>query len=123
MTVIMTTDNIVRIHHSSYQQYSQIARNTIIHLGIYVRDLGIKAVVFTDNKDVITFCKTVNVSTYSIPAVNKYGTPILADMITTARLKFPSDFVIYINSDILINPNFFSAVHRLSSTLGPNVSD
>ena len=83
--------------------------------------MGIKAVVFTSNKDVISYCKTMNVSTESIPAVNKYGTPILRDMITAARTKYPSDFVIYINSDILINPNFFSAVYSISSKLGSNV--
>ena len=123
MTVIMTTDNIVHILHSSYQQYSQIARNTIIHLGIYVRDLGIKAVVFTNNKEVIAFCKSVNVFTENVIYTNKYGMPILRYMVEIARIEYPSDFVIYINSDILINPNFFSAVHRLSSTLGPNVYD
>ena len=123
MTVIMTTDNIVCFLPSSYQQYSQIARNTIIHLGIYVRDLGIKAVVFTNNKEVIKFCQTQNVFTENVIYTNKYGMPILRYMVEIARFEYPSDFVIYINSDILINPNFFSAVHRLSSTLGPNVSD
>ena len=42
-------------------------------------------------------------------------------MVEIARIEYPSDFVIYINSDILINPNFFSAVKSISSKLGPNV--
>ena len=83
--------------------------------------MGIKAVVFTNNKYVINFCQKLNIFTENIIYVNKYGLPILRKMVEIARIEYPSDFVIYINSDILINPNFFSAVYSISSKLGSNV--
>ena len=90
-------------------------------MSIFAKELGIKSIVFTSNKDVINYCEKWNINTKPLLHVNKYGMPILHNMIETARNDYPSDFVIYINSDILINPYLFSAIYSISSKLGPNV--
>ena len=92
-------------------------------MSIFAKELGIKSIVFTSNKDVISFCMKRNITTKPLLHVNKYGMPVLRNMIEIARNDYPSDFVIYINSDILINPYLFSAIYSISSILGPNVYD
>ena len=90
-------------------------------MSIFAKELGIKSIVFTSNNRVISYCEKKNIDTEPLLHVNKYGMPILRNMIETARNDYPSDFVIYINSDILINPYLFSAIYSISSKLGPNV--
>ena len=92
-------------------------------MSIFSKEFGIKSIVFTSNNDVITYCKKNNIVTEPLRYVNKYGMPVLRNMIETARNDYPSDFVIYITSDILINPYLFSAIYSISSILGPNVYD
>ena len=47
--------------------------------------------------------------------------PVLKNMIIQARRVFDSDYVIYINSDILINPDLFRAIYHIRSLLGDDV--
>ena len=90
-------------------------------MSIFSKEFGIKSIVFTSNNDVITYCKKNNIETEPLRYVNIYGMPVLRSMVETARKKHKSDFVVYINSDILINPYLFSAIYSISSKLGPNV--
>ena len=94
-----------------------------MHLGIYVKYLGIKAVVFTNNTEVKTLCNYMKVSTAPVPEVNVYGMPVLRSMVSTARQYYSNDYVMYINSDILINPDLFSAISSIASFIGNNVSE
>ena len=90
-------------------------------MSIFSKEFGIKSIVFTNNYRAKLYCKKNNIVTEPLLHVNKYGMPILRNMIETARNDYPSDFVVYINSDILINPYLFSAIYSISSKLGPNV--
>ena len=47
--------------------------------------------------------------------------PILRGMIQQSRKIYPSDYVIYINSDILLNPNIFRAIYNTEQILGKKV--
>lgn len=53
--------------------------------------------------------------------VNEYGMPILKGMIQQSREIYQSDYVIYINSDILLNPNIFRAIYNTERLLGKKV--
>ena len=88
-----------------------------------MKDLGIKAVVFTNNTEVKTLCSSMNVNTSPVPEVNMYGIPVLKSMVTTARQQYPNDYILYINSDNLIHPELFSAISSISSIIGNNVSE
>ena len=67
------------------------------------------------------FCEQYNITTIKEFKVNEYGMPILRGMIQQSRKIYPSDYVIYINSDILLNPNIFRAIYNTEQILGKKV--
>lgn len=77
--------------------------------------------VYTETNQIIEYCASIGVDTSIIPKKNEYNIPILKDMVLTARQRYNCEYVIYINSDILINPNVFKSIYYLESILGRNV--
>ena len=70
---------------------------------------------------IIDYCQGLGIITQPVPKTNEFGMPVLKNMIIQARRVFDSDYVIYINSDILINPDLFRAIYHIRSLLGDNV--
>ena len=56
-----------------------------------------------------------------ISEVNKYGIPTLKSMIKDARSLYNSSYIMYINSDILVNPDIFYLISHFESQYGQNV--
>ena len=62
-----------------------------------------------------------NITTVKEIEVNEYGMPVLKAMIEQTRQIYDSDYVIYINSDILLNPNIFRVIYHSQQSLGTEV--
>ena len=86
-------------------------------LGLYKRVYKIKVVVFSNSPCIVNHAKRFGFSVLPIEKRNSYGIPILKWMLIRARGSFPSRQVIFINSDILINPFVFEVSHRLHKQL------
>lgn len=61
------------------------------------------------------YARKYNIYTLQVTKVNAYGLPILKWMLIEARLLFPRDLIIYINSDIIINPFIFDMAAHVAS--------
>lgn len=84
-------------------------------LQLYREVYHIHSVIFSKSPCIIEYVKQMGFSALPITKRNKYGLPILKWMLIAARDSFPSRQIIYINSDILINPFVFEVSHRLHS--------
>lgn len=84
--------------------------NTIHLLSLYKKTKGVETLVFTDSGRIASFVNTMGLSTSSVSHRNKYGMPILKYMLLDAKQRYKTDFIIFINSDILINPFIFHFV-------------
>ena len=87
----------------------------------FFQKLNVKSIVFTTSPDVIHFCNILNITTMNISEVNKYGIPTLKSMVKDARQLYNSSYIMYINSDILINPDIFYFISHFESKFGQNV--
>ena len=74
-------------------------------------------VVFSNSETVIRYVKRYNVNTLPITKANAYGMPILKWMLLEIRSLFDCSQIIYVNSDILINPYVFDTAYRVSSII------
>ena len=79
--------------------------------------------VFTETSEIEDYCYTHGIDYLKVSRKNEYNMPILKDMVIIAQKRYKCDYVIYINSDILINPNLFKSIYYLESLLGRNVLD
>lgn len=73
----------------------------------------IDTIVFTNTTETIELCNTMNISTLRITGYNKFGIPILSSMLESVRRLYQSDYFIYINSDILLNPKLFTVLNTV----------
>lgn len=121
ITVITTTEGEVGFKVSFYAQLTKIVKNTIYQLKLFRQAYGIHSIVFSQSPAILEYCKQVGVLTLPVTHTNEYGMPTLRSMIEIARRQFSSEYVVYINSDILINPNIFRAIYHSQSILGTNV--
>lgn len=91
-------------------------------LQLYKNVYHIHSVVFSDSPCIIKYAKQLGSFVLPVTKRNKYGLPILKWLLIAARDSFPSRQIIFINSDILINPFIFEVSHRLHSQFnGSNV--
>ena len=88
----------------------------------YKKVYHINCVIFSDSPCIIKYAKQLGFSVLPITKRNNFGLPILKWLLIAARDSFPSKQIIYINSDILINPFVFEMSHRLHTQFnGSNV--
>ena len=85
------------------------------------RSINVNSIVFTTNADVIQFCNALNVTSLKVSEVNKYGIPTLKGLVEDARKMYKSSYVMYINSDILVNPDIFYLISHFEKIYGQNV--
>lgn len=76
-------------------------------MNYYYRKFGIRSVVLTESTEVVKRCTELNILTEPIQEVNPYGMPILRSMLLYIQEHYDVDQYIYINSDILLNPEVF----------------
>lgn len=100
----------------------EILKNTFYQLKLFRLYYRVNSVVFTQSPKIIKHCQGLGITTQPVPRTNEYGMPELKSMVMEARKVFDSDYVIYINSDILINPDVFRAIYHIRSLLGDNVT-
>ena len=81
-----------------------IQRNAILSWKKIVPECEI--IVFGDHKSVIEFSNKIDVKCVSDFNSNKYGTPLLDDIWKTAKNLSSNDLICYINSDIILLPDF-----------------
>ena len=82
-------------------------------LKLYKKIYHIKSVVFSDSAIVTNYVKQMGFSVMPIMKRNKYGIPVLKWILIAARDLYPSKQIMYINSDILINPFIFELAYYL----------
>lgn len=93
-------------------------------LKLYKEVYHIKSVVFSNSPSIIHYVEQLGLRTLPITKRNKFGIPILKWMLLATRDSFPSKQIVFINSDILINPFLFEVAHRLHAQLeGTNVKN
>ena len=100
-------------------------KNTIDLLSLYQRIFRIKAVVFTTSDPIIDYAKRKGLIVIQEYQRNSFGVPLYRPFLEKLKQLFPSSFYCYINSDILIDPSFFShlsTLKRLHSSLGVPVN-
>ena len=86
------------------------------------KELGIDSIVFTESSEVVDYAKSLNVTTLPVRTFNKYNLPVLRDLLIDARKYYNNEFVIYINSDILISPDIFFFISAMYKKYGNKVS-
>ena len=80
--------------------------------------------VFTDSEEVGRVCDAFGIIHLAIPLNNKFGLPYFPNMLQHAKETYPSEFYIYTNSDILLNPTIFRALPGIKRNVPtPVVSD
>ena len=77
--------------------------------------------VFTETSEIEDYCSAHGIDYLKVSRKNEYNMPTLKDMVIDAQHRYKCDYVIYINSDILINPNLFKSIYYLESLIGRNV--
>ena len=71
--------------------------------------------VYTNSKAVIEFCDEKGILTRPILIVNKFDLPVLKELLLSAQREFPNRHIVYINSDILLNPSVLSVASHIIS--------
>ena len=86
-------------------------------MNYYYRKFGIRSVVLTESTEVVKRCIELNILTEPIQEVNPYGMPILRSMLLYIQEHYDVDQYIYINSDILLNPNVFNTIQIINENI------
>lgn len=97
-TIIIITTDVLHIKQ----------KNCINMMSVFMREYNIIPVVFSNSPVVRSFCKQVGITSYKTLRQNEYEYPYLKDMLLFSRNHYFADFYIYINSDILFSPSYFS---------------
>ena len=71
--------------------------------------------VYTNSTTVIEFCDERGILTRPILIVNKFNMPVLKELLLSAQRGFPNRHIVYLNSDILLNPSVLSVASHIIS--------
>lgn len=72
-------------------------------------------VVYTNSTTVIKFCDERGILTRPLLIVNKFNMPVLKELLLSAQREFPNRHIVYLNSDILLNPSVLSVASHIIS--------
>ena len=94
-------------------------KNVLSSLQFFKEEYGIKSIVFSNSSSVQEICHQKGILTNPLQEVNPFGLPILKSMLLFVKKHYPGYSYMYINSDILVNPNVLVLSHYLQNKL-PN---
>ena len=101
-------------------QIDEITSNTLKQLYLF-KEIGVNSIVFTESDEVVDYLKPLNITTLPVRSFNMYGLPILRDLVIDAREHSKSEFIVFINADILINPDIFFFISHMKEKFGDRV--
>ena len=82
-------------------------------LSLYQKHFSFKAVMFSTSQDIQLYCEKYDIRVLSSFPVNRYGLPVLKNMLLLARSLYATHYVGYMNSDILFSTALFQSVSLL----------
>ena len=91
--------------------------NVLSSLQFFKEEYGVLSIVFSNSSSVQKICHQKGILTNRLQEVNPYGLPILKSMLLFVKKHYPGYSYMYINSDILVNPNVLVLSHYLKRTL------
>lgn len=101
---------------------SKKLKNTFYSLFFYQMAFNISVVVYTNTPTVSRYARRLGFYQREIIHVNQYGLPILKWILLDAQMNYNAQQLMYINSDILINPDLFKISQTMNELLrGKNV--
>ena len=90
--------------------------NTLIWNNILKkRGYPITTFVYTSNKDLIKAALTKNCVIRGVTQRNEFGLPLMSFILQDLKQNAKTQFLSYINSDILLNPETFSLLRFVSN--------
>lgn len=92
-------------------------KNVLSSLQFFKEEYGIKSIVFSNSSSVQKICHQKGILTNPLQEVNPFGLPILKSMLLFVKKHYPGYSYMYINSDILVNPNVLVLSHYLQHKL------
>ena len=81
--------------------------NVLSSLQFFKEEYGVLSIVFSNSSSVQKICHQKGILTNPLQEVNPYGLPILKSMLLFVKNHYPGYSYMYINSDILLNPEVF----------------
>ena len=101
---------------------SKKLKNTFYSLYFYRMAFNISVVVYTNTPTVSRYARRLGFHQREIIHVNQYGLPILKWILLDAQMNYNAQQLMYINSDILINPDLFKVSQTMNELFrGKNV--
>lgn len=75
-----------------------------------------EVIIFGDETGSAEVAQSLGIRHIPLVEVNKFGTPLLSDVFVAAARESAGDLLCYVNTDILLLPNFFEASARMKSS-------
>ena len=82
-------------------------------LSLFRRSCNVVPIAFTDNENITSLCKEFDIDVFPFVETNEFRTPVFRSFLIFVRDRYPVSQIIYINSDILIDPSVFDIIRRL----------
>lgn len=79
-------------------------------------------IIFGDDVGVKEFCEKNNIINVSTVKKNEKGTPVLADIINKGYDLMKTEYIMYINADILLMDDFSNVLVGFHNSIGKNVN-
>ena len=95
--------------------------NTFLNFQFFKTHFKMHPIVFSNSTNVMLTCKNLGILVLPIPKVNRYGIPIVRNMLIAAKRQYKVKFYAYVNSDILINPYTFPLIKKLHFSISTPV--
>ena len=86
-------------------------------MSLYKKELNVLVVVFTDSATITKYVQSRGLIALPQTETNMYGMPYLSNMLEFIHLHINCQQIIYMNSDILINPGIFSLAKQINLML------
>ena len=95
--------------------YDIIQKNALLSWQQLVPECEI--IIFGDDSSVIEYSNKIDVKCISSFKSNKYGTPLLNDIWATAKTTASNRLLCYINTDIILFPDFPEKISKIMSII------
>lgn len=90
-------------------------------MSLYQKEYSFKGIVFSSSPSIISFCEIMNITVIQRISRNEFGLPFVKDMLIELASRYRSEYYGYMNSDILLNPNVFNALERISKKMNTGI--
>lgn len=106
--------NILVLGTTAEGNLTPAIENTLTSMRWFQRHYNVKCIIFTHTPAIIDHATKLKIATYSDYEISAFGLPTARYMLQYMKSNYPSEYIGYMNSDIILSPNLVNVLSYLN---------